>query len=85
MLRAYVYETKEYMDIDYDRNEFSLGYQPNVQRLLDVIFCEQSMIIEVFRISGSETKCLLHTEYLMWSGYYEISRADGLTLYARIL
>lgn len=48
MLRAHVYETKEYMDIDYSRSQFSLGYQPNVQRLLDVVFCEQSMTIEVF-------------------------------------
>jgi hypothetical protein len=85
MLRAYVYETKEYMDIDYDRNTFSLGYQPTVQRLLDVVFCEQSMIIEVFRIYMDETKLTLHPEYQMWLGDYEISRADGLILYARIL
>ena len=84
MLRAYVYETKELMDIDYE-SQFSLGYQPNVQRLLDVVFCEQSMTIEVFRIYEDETRLTLHSEYQMWPGYYEISRADGLTLYARIL
>jgi hypothetical protein len=85
MLRACVYETKEYMDIDYDRSQFSLGYQPNVQRLLDVVFYEQSMAIEVFRIYEDENRLTLHSEYQMWPGYYEISRADGLTLYARIL
>lgn len=85
MLRAHVYETKEYMDIDYGRSQFSLGYQPNVQHLLDVVFCEQSMTIEVFRIYADETRLTLLSEYQMWPGNYEISRADGLTLYARIL
>lgn len=85
MLRAYVYETKEYTKIDHDRNEFSLGYQPTVQRLLDVVFCEQSIPIKVFRIYADETKHPLHSKYQMWPGYYEISRTDGLTLYARVL